>query len=219
MAGGTGTVRVLELFAGNYSFGREALALGHDVTGVDILPCPDDLLGKVRHFQADMSTFNILSRYDVIWASPPCTTFSVASFPAGHRAVYTGTGRPYAVSDKAKAHDWLVKKTLHIMGLADVLGIMENPRGLLRKMPYMDVANKNRVTVSYCQYGDFRMKPTDLWFFPNVPDKFDVRMCKNGAACHERAPRGSKSGTQGKDKASRSHVPQQLCREILEAIE
>ena len=38
---------------------------------------------------------------------------------------------------------------------------IENPRGLLRKMPFM--RDLMRHTVTYCQYGDTRMKPTDIW--------------------------------------------------------
>ena len=41
-------------------------------------------------------------------------------------------------------------------------------------------------------------------------------MCKNGMPCHESAPRGSQTGTQGlKNDFERSKVPEQLCKEIL----
>lgn len=52
-----------------------------------------------------------------------------------------------------------------------------------------------RYTVTYCQYGDTRMKPTDIW--TNHPDPRFKPMCKNGDSCHVPAPRGSKTGTQG----------------------
>src|SRR3990167_3554246 len=55
----------------------------------------------------------------------------------------------------------------------------ENPRGVLRKMPFMK--DFIRHTVSYCQYGDNRMKPTDIWtnalFWKPKP------ICKNGSPC------------------------------------
>jgi hypothetical protein len=61
------------------------------------------------------------------------------------------------------------------------------------------------------------MKPTDLWgevkgWTPRTP-------CKNGQGCHEAAPRGSKTGTQGlKGAKDRSRVPYDLGHEILEAL-
>ena len=70
----------------------------------------------------------------------------------------------------------------------------------------------NRQTVTYCQYGDTRMKPTDLWINFNWIGK----RCKNGDKCHVSAPRGSKTGTQGlKGAKERSVIPPKLCIEIL----
>ena len=60
-----------------------------------------------------------------------------------------------------------------------------------------------RYTVTYCQYGDKRMKPTDIW--TNHPNPKFKPMCKNGDPCHEKAPRGSRSGTQG-IKGSKLHL-------------
>lgn len=51
-----------------------------------------------------------------------------------------------------------------------------------------------------------RMKPTDLW--TNNFNWIPRSMCKNGDPCHEKAPRGSKTGTQGIDGArDRSIIP------------
>lgn len=73
-----------------------------------------------------------------------------------------------------------------------------------------------RHTVTYCQYGDNRMKPTDIWT-NNVLWK-PMPMCKNGDNCHVAAPRGSKTGTQGLANAfERSKIPQVLCYEILQS--
>jgi hypothetical protein len=71
-----------------------------------------------------------------------------------------------------------------------------------------------RHTVTYCQYGDDRMKPTDIW---TNNTKWSPRpMCKNGDSCHTAAPRGSKTGTQGrKGNYERSMIPPVLCAEAL----
>ena len=75
-----------------------------------------------------------------------------------------------------------------------------------------------RYTVTYCKYGDTRMKPTDIW--TNHPEPGFLPMCKNGNPCHERAPRGSKTGTQGlKGSKERSVIPERLCEHIVDICE
>jgi hypothetical protein len=45
-------------------------------------------------------------------------------------------------------------------------------------------------------------------------------MCKNGDKCHESAPRGSKTGTQGlKGSVERSVIPKELCEYIVSLCE
>jgi hypothetical protein len=62
------------------------------------------------------------------------------------------------------------------------------------------------------------MKPTDIW--TNMVDWNPRPACNYGDDCHERAPRGSKTGTQGiGDAVGRSSLPQELCDEILDHIE
>lgn len=93
---------------------------------------------------------------------------------------------------------------------------IENPRGGMRKMDFMQ--DLPRYTVTYCQYGDKRMKPTDIW--TNHPSPNFKPMCKNGSDCHESAPRGSKTGTQGlKGSKERSIIPVELCKHIVEICE
>ena len=75
-----------------------------------------------------------------------------------------------------------------------------------------------RYTVTYCQYGDARMKPTDIW--TNHPAPNFRPMCHNGDGCHTAAPRGSKTGTQGlKNSKERAKIPEQLCSHIAEICE
>ena len=75
-----------------------------------------------------------------------------------------------------------------------------------------------RYTVTYCQYGDKRMKPTDIW--TNHPNPNFLPMCKNGDKCHESAPRGSRTGTQGlQNSAERAIIPEALCEHIVEICE
>ena len=151
---------------------------------------------------------------DIIWASPPCTCFSVASI-----STHWGGGfRVYEPkTEKAKQSIELIRKTIGIIKeLQPKLWFIENPRGILRKL--IPMASFPRKTVTYCQYGDKRMKPTDIW--TNCHVWTPKPMCKNGDICHESAPRGSKTGTQGlKDSIERGKIPYELCKEILLACE
>ena len=75
-----------------------------------------------------------------------------------------------------------------------------------------------RYTVTYCKYGDFRMKPTDWW--TNHPNPKFKPPCKNGDPCHQAAPRGSRTGTQGlKGAKDRSVIPPELCEHIAKICE
>jgi hypothetical protein len=151
---------------------------------------------------------------DFVWASPPCTAFSVASM--GHHW-QSGGLNPVPKTQAAIESQELVAHTRKLLeGLNPQFGfLLENPRGMLRKLPV--VKDLQRQSVTYCQYGDTRMKPTDLW--GTVPNWTPRPMCKNGAPCHEAAPRGSKTGTQGlKGSKERSRVPYALGVELLQAM-
>lgn len=93
---------------------------------------------------------------------------------------------------------------------------IENPRGGLRKMRFMQ--GLPRYTVTYCQYGDTRMKPTDI--FTNHPNPQFKPPCHNGDPCHVAAPRGAKTGTQGlKGHIERSIIPDDLCDYVVKICE
>ena len=69
-------MKILELFAGSRSIGKEAEALGHEVFSVDIEAFEGiDYVTDIM----DFDYMNVPFIPDMIWASPPCTSFSVAS--------------------------------------------------------------------------------------------------------------------------------------------
>ena len=202
-------MKVLELFAGSCSVGKAAKKLGYDVFSSDINNFEDiDYVVNILDFDVSKVPF----QPDIIWASPPCTGFSVAAI--GHHWA-GGKGAYIPKTDTAKLGIELVKKTIEVINhFQPTYWFMENPRGVLRKMPFMN--EFTRRTVTYCQYGDERMKPTDIW--TNNDLWIPRRMCKNGDPCHVAAPRGSKTGTQGRSNAyERSKIPDELCLEILKS--
>lgn len=149
--------------------------------------------------------------FDFIWASPPCTKFSVAAI--GHH--WNKKDNVY-MPKKESCIDMigLVYRTLWIVEELDPdYWFMENPRAMLRKIIGMPQG-----TVTYCQYGDNRMKPTDLWGIH--PDGFEYKSCSNGADCHQSASRGSKTGTQGIESSKdRARVPYGLSKAVFDLVE
>jgi hypothetical protein len=202
-------MNVLELFAGSRSIGNAAEQLGHSVFSVDWQQFDGINLAK---------DIELLTKEDVpfvpdfVWASPDCTTYTIAAISTHRNGTTPKT--PYAAKcDRVNQHfislirEW-------ILANPNMVFFIENPRGMLRKMPFMK--SFIRHTVWYCQYGDNRAKPTDIW--TNCANWQPRPLCRNNNPnCnHERAPRGSKTGTQGlKGSYTRSVIPEQLCTEIL----
>lgn len=229
-------IRVLDLCSGTGSSTEPFVARYHPVTRVekdrqhdadiyaDILDLtPDDLTSWPGH-----------PFYEFIWASPPCTAFSVASI--GHH--WGGGYRAYKPkTEEAELGQKLVRHVLYLIkSLTPSWWVMENPQGVLKKLPV--VRGLPRVTVDYCQYGDSRQKPTNLW--GRFPEGWAPRpRCRatggrvvdvdgvewrvdpaTGGPCHIAAERGSKTGTQGIDGAvDRSRVPYELGLSLCLAAE
>lgn len=196
-------MKILELFCGTKSFSNAAEKEGYKCFTIDF----DNKFNPslcINILDFDMSMLPEEFRHpDVIWASPPCTTFSVASI--GKHWNKDGTPK----SKEAEVGLQILDKTREIiLKLNPKYWIIENPRGMMRNF----IPESFRTTVSYCQYGDTRMKPTDLW----TNFGFIGKCCKNGDKCHVSAPRGSKTGTQGiKGAMLRGVIPEKLCKEIL----
>lgn len=162
---------------------------------------------------------------DFVWASPDCTTYSIAAV-SSHRRNRTEPVSDYAIKcDNVNQH-WisLIKKWLEIN--PNMVFFIENPRGMLRHMSFMQEFNRH--TVWYCKYGDDRAKPTDIW--TNSKNWIPREECHNykydkegniiNKHCHhESARRGAKTGTQGRqDSYNRSKIPNELCVEILNSL-
>lgn len=210
-------MRVLELFAGTRSIGKAFEKHGHKVYSIEW----DKDFENIDWYEdiCKITAQDIIDRFghpDVIWASPDCTSFSIAAI-SHHRRKNLETGNLDPVSDYAKFCDNVDQHVLDLIReLKPKYWFIENPRGGMRKMTWMQ--GLPRYTVTYCQYGDTRMKPTDIW--TNHPDPKFKPPCHNGEPCHEPAPRGSKTGTQGlKGSIERSRIPDKLCEHIVEICE
>jgi hypothetical protein len=208
-------MKILDLFAGTRSIAKAFEEQGHESYSIEL----DSQHENIDWYTdiMEVTAQDVLERFgrpDVIWASPPCTSFSIAG--RHHHRTPNGNGGYTPVSEFAHLSDKLI---LHVFSLIDELKprywYIENPRGLLHKMDYMQEFEPQKHFITYCQYGDFRMKPTHIW--TNHPNPQFKPRCKNGMPCHESAPRGSKTGTQGlKGALLRSIIPHELCMHIAE---
>ena len=216
-------MRVLELFAGTRSIGKAFEKRGHEVYSIEWDKSFDNIdwyedIGKI-------TAQDILDRFgkpDIIWASPDCSSYSVAAL-GKHRKKNPITGNLEPQTDYAKFCD---KVNAHVIDLIKELKpkyyFIENPRGGMRKMDFMQ--DLPRYTVTYCKYltdrplQERRMKPTDIW--TNHPDPKFIPPCKNGDPCYVPAPRGSQTGTQAiKGSKLRSVIPPLLCEHIVDICE
>lgn len=210
-------MKVLELFAGTRSIGKAFEKRGHQVFSVEWNKSFEniDLYADISTLTTDDIIKLCGGKPDVIWASPDCSTYSIAAI--SHHRHREESGNLTPVSEYAKFCDHVNKHVLDlIQELKPKYYFIENPRGGLRKMDFMK--GLYRYTLTYCQYKDKRMKPTDIW--TNHPDPQFKPPCKNGALCHEAAPRGSKTGTQGlKGSKERAVIPALLCEHIVKICE
>jgi hypothetical protein len=194
----------VELFCGTKSFSKVAAQLGHGTFTVDNNPrhAPDLCINILAVEPQQLPT-----HADILWASPPCEAFSVASIPYHWNIDRTPR------SERALVAQRIVEKTLSLINAAAPRWwFIENPRGMLRALPLL--AAYPRRTVSYCQYGDMRMKPTDIW--TNAGWWRPRPLCRIDADCHEGAPRGARTGTQGLAGATRrARIPHPLFVEIF----
>ena len=143
----TSKLKVLELFCGTKSISKAFEKAGHETFTVDNESRHNpDLCIDILDFEIDQLPKE-WRKPDVIWASPPCQTFSMASY--------------YVYRDSnGKIKDYrgyiglaIAKKTVELIEKSKPrFWFIENPRALLRKQHFMP--NGLRKTVTYCKYGD-----------------------------------------------------------------
>ena len=209
-------MKILELFCGTKSISKAFSARGHEVYTVDWnAKFEPTLCADIGTLTAEDIIKLCGGVPDVIWASPDCTTYSVQAISHHRRKEANGNLAP--VTEYARTCD---KINAHLIDLINEIRprywFIENPRAGMRKMNF--VQGLPRYTVTYCQYGEKRMKPTDIW--TNHPAPKFKPPCKNGDTCHEAAPRGSRTGTQSSsNKIEKARIPTALCEHIVNICE
>lgn len=211
--------KTVEFYAGTESFSKVMRAHGYSTFTLDNDPrFGSDYIGDIRQWKP---THDLLYP-DILWASPPCQGFSVAVI--GRNWNHDRTPK----TDSARLAMELAQRALFLVNLMGAKWwFIENPSGMLKKMPWMDEFLRQRggvmVEVWYCHYGDTRAKPTNIWT--------NALWWKPQPICHNRKPnhptdcccrdhvaasRGARTGTQGlKGAMERGRIPPALFEEIL----
>lgn len=130
-------MKVLDLCAGTGSATQAFRDRGHEIITLDISGDVD--------IRCDIREWYPRNRYfDFIWASPPCTEFSIAK-----RIPYKERNPDLSVVEACLRT---------IQAIKPRFWIMENPRGALRHF-----IGKPVITIRYKDFGYVCSKPTDLW--------------------------------------------------------
>lgn len=144
-------MRLLELFSGTGSVGRWAREHGYEVVSLDVsAKCGATFTCDIMDW--DFRQFPP-GYFDVIWASPPCTMYSIART----------TGPPRDIPGANR----IVQRTLDIIEyLQPQYFFIENPdTGYLKHQPM--VAALGYVVLDYCMFsaeGTERLGPEAFWY-------------------------------------------------------
>jgi hypothetical protein len=219
-------VNILELFCGTKSFTKAAAARGHECRTLDNDP---QFKPTYRMNILDFEP-SVLEGWqpDIVWASPPCQCFSVMVIGKNWEKREVGKDPQPKREEVQVAMNMAVKAINLIAEVKPRYWFIENPRGMLRQMPFM--RGWHRSTVTYCKYGMKYQKATDIW--NNCFQWMPKPVCSKSSPCDGRLAEGY-VGVQRKslhpfdikqergwDRAmERAIVPPQLCEEIIIACE
>ena len=197
-------MKLLELCCGLKSITKEAQTFGYETYTVDINKgFKPDLVANI--LSLDPSTLPF--KPDGIWVSVPCTWFSIAS---AHKH-WNKDKTPKTLF--AEAGIRTVQKTLDIIEyFSPCEWWIENPRGMMRHLEILK--GFRRETVTYCQYGETRRKPTDIW--TNNLQWKPRPMCADFGAPKDCHPSSTDALITPRKRAM---IPVQLCKEIVSSFQ
>ena len=215
-------MKILELFSGFGDVSKAFQTRGHEIYRVDWNEKLDaELHADISKLTADDIIELCGGVPDVVWASPDCTTYSIATHR--HRTKLEGLlpKTQYAWEcDMTNIALWKLIDELVARGTKYYF--VENPRGRMRHMSFVD--GRPRHTITYCSYGnkatangytDFSiMKPTDIW--TNHPNPAFLEQCSSKTDKHTH---GEWALAHKRDYLSRGTMPTDLCNHIAQVAE
>ena len=205
-------MRLLDLFSGTHSVGNVARNLGFEVISLDLndatITCDVRVWDYVSAFPQ--------GHFDVIWASPPCQTFSCVRRTNINRNGYTHESLERDMMEEGVP---ILHKTMEIIThFQPKYYFIENPdSGLMKRF----INDRPYYVVDYCMYGFPYRKRTRIW--TNLGD-FQPKLCNKNCGAYVgnkhilNAVGGTKSQKgqgSGSNRNARYKIPAPLIQELL----
>lgn len=159
-------MRLLELFCGTKSVGKVFESSGYETVSLDFNPkfnathTEDILTWDYRQYPKD--------HFDVIWASPDCSTWTCAS-GGKYRLKTEIYGRNNEHQEKATMANNMILRVIEILKyFQPPTWFIENPKALLQHFPplkqFISEYNAYCNVVYYANYNNWGfLKPTNIW--------------------------------------------------------
>jgi len=207
-------MRLLDLYSGTHSVGSVAKEMGFQVISLDLSDadiCTNIMDWNFKEFATGY--------FDVIWASPPCDTFSIARFKNIGRHNIT---RESIETDILEIGLPLLRKTEEILEyFKPKYYFIENPdSGAMKRF----INNRHYYVVDYCMYGFEYRKRTRIW--TNLLD-FEPKVCNkicgafyNGKHIRSAIGGNTKQKGQGSgiNKSLRYRIPPLLIKDLFSRL-
>lgn len=207
-------MRLLDLFSGTHSVGNVAHELGFDVVSLDLWDA--DVCCNVMDWE--YSSYPV-GYFDVVWASPPCDTFSLARYKNVGR---NGVTRESIVRDREERGVPLLRRTMDIINyFKPKYYFIENPDSGAMKEYILD---KPYYRVDYCMYGFPYRKRTRIW--TNLSN-FQPKLCNKNCGSFQDGKhmincvggnKTQKGQGSGSNRSDRYRIPALLVQELLSPI-
>ena len=209
-------MRVLELFSGTHSIGKVCSERGYEVISLDL----QDADINIDILEWDYTIYPV-GYFDIIWASPPCATFSnLCVGNIGRRLksinmeIYT---REIMIERQENIGLPILNKTKEIINyFQQEIFFIENQH-TSRMKNYMN--EYDYYDVDYCMYSDFGYKKrTRIW--TNLKN-FNPKLCnKNcGNIINNKHTKSIGKKTDRTSLQDRYRVPFKLIRSLFDTME
>lgn len=217
--------RLLELFCGTKSVGSVFEEAGYEVISLDYekkfnaTHIEDILTWDYKQYPPDY--------FDVIWASPDCTTWSLAT-GGKYRVKNEIYGRNNENQEKATFGNNMILRVIDILKYFNAKWFIENPKGLLIHFPpfqdFLKEVNGYNTLVFYANYNNWGFpKPTHIWASvplwerEKCPVMSEDTYTTYSRKCDGRLKRAYKAfSTNAKN---RSKIPSDLIKRLLGLVE
>jgi site-specific DNA-cytosine methylase len=202
-------MKLLELFSGSGSVGKIAKELNYEVISLDLKDA--DINCNILNWDY---TIYPTGYFDIIWASPPCDTFSIMRQCWIGRKLKCHNGKVCTTELLQKDIDEIglpiLRKTQEIINYFNPnLWFIENPQtGKMKN--YID---ESFFDIDYCKYSDWKYKKrTRIW---TNKKNFIPKICKNDCGNSKHINLGRISSNTMSRINERYKIPPLLIKELL----